>query len=98
MCPNRRSAPGIRKHLLNELADRLAAIEREHPLRVAIDGVDASGKTTFADELALLVEARGRSVIRASIDGFPTWRGAISHRDGFCTWPHYLSKRESFIR
>ncbi len=39
-------------------------------LRVAIDGIDAAGKTTLADELAGLLERAGRPVLRASIDGF----------------------------
>lgn len=38
--------------------------------RVGIDGVDASGKTTLADELVRQLEQRGRHVIRASIDRF----------------------------
>lgn len=59
-----------RQAVLDELADRIVAIERPHPVRVAIDGVDAAGKTTLADELAPLVEARGRPAIRASLDGF----------------------------
>jgi uridine kinase len=37
---------------------------------VAIDGIDAAGKTTLADELTLALLARQRAVIRASIDGF----------------------------
>ena len=37
---------------------------------VAIDGIDASGKTTLANELAVSLQAYGRPVIRASIDGF----------------------------
>lgn len=41
-----------------------------HPLRVAVDGAPASGKTTLADELAAVLRARGRDVIRASIDDF----------------------------
>lgn len=41
-----------------------------HPARVAIDGVDAAAKTALADELAGPLGARGRRVIRASIDGF----------------------------
>ncbi len=41
-----------------------------HPVRVAIDGPDAAGKTTLADELAPALRGRGRDVIRASIDGF----------------------------
>jgi uridine kinase len=39
-------------------------------LRVAIDGIDAAGKTTLADELAGLLERADRPVLRASIDGF----------------------------
>jgi uridine kinase len=37
---------------------------------VAIDGPDAAGKTTLADELAAEITAKGKEVIRASIDGF----------------------------
>jgi uridine kinase len=45
-------------------------VDRPHPVRVAIDGPDAAGKTILADELAPLLAASGRAVIRASIDGF----------------------------
>ncbi|MCP4965537.1 MAG: hypothetical protein GY926_09900 [bacterium] len=38
--------------------------------RVAIDGIDAAGKTTLADELAELLDRVHRPVLRASIDGF----------------------------
>ncbi len=61
---------GERRALLMELAGRIAAVRCRHPLRVAVDGVDAAGKTTFADELVAPLEAAGRPVIRASIDGF----------------------------
>lgn len=56
--------------MLDDLAARLCAVERSHPLRVAIDGVDAAGKTTLADRLVGPIERRGRPVLRASIDGF----------------------------
>lgn len=59
-----------RVDLLDELADLIVAVERPHPIRVAIDGVDAAGKTTLADELVPCVEARGRPVIRAGVDSF----------------------------
>lgn len=55
---------------LDQLADLIAGRRRPHPLRVAIDGPDAAGKTRLADELAELLDQRGRPVIRASIDGF----------------------------
>jgi uridine kinase len=59
-----------RAAVLEALASALAAIEAGHPLRVGIDGVDGAGKTTLADELAPLVAAVGRPVVRASVDDF----------------------------
>jgi uridine kinase len=59
-----------RSVLLAELARRITQIELSHPVRVAIDGVDAAGKTTLADELVPYLESMNRPVIRASIDGF----------------------------
>ena len=50
-------------------------------MRVAIDGVDAAGKTTLADELVRHVLSRGRLTIRASADGFHRPR-AERHRRG----------------
>jgi uridine kinase len=52
------------------LASKVAGIRRAHPVRVAIDGVDAAGKTTLADELGNAIEKLGRPVIRSSVDGF----------------------------
>lgn len=59
-----------RAAVLQDLAARLAAISIGRPVRIAIDGRSASGKTTLADELAVLLRVRGRPVIRTSIDGF----------------------------
>ena len=59
-----------RPRIIDHLAAQVAAIERAHPTRVAIDGIDAAGKTTFADELGLALAARGRAILRASIDDF----------------------------
>ncbi len=59
-----------RELLLAELAADIVAIERDHPVRVAIDGLSASGKTILADELAEYVRLHDRPVIRAGIDGF----------------------------
>ena len=59
-----------REAILSQLADAIVSLRCSHPLRVAIDGIDASGKTTLADQLVPLIEQRGRPVIRASIDGF----------------------------
>ncbi len=59
-----------REMVLLQLAEMIVSISHDHPLRVAIDGVDAAGKTTLANELVSVLEQRGRYVIRASIDGF----------------------------
>ncbi|GCE75591.1 uridine kinase [Cellulomonas biazotea] len=40
------------------------------PVLVAVDGVDGAGKTVLADELAAVLRAAGRTVVRASVDGF----------------------------
>ena len=59
-----------RTQLIQELTQSIHAIPCPHPLRVAIDGVDAAGKTILANELVAPLQALGRKVIRASIDGF----------------------------
>ena len=65
-----------RSRCLESLAERILLVRRPHPVRVAIDGPDAAGKTILADELAPLLERTGRVVIRASIDGFHRPRAA----------------------
>lgn len=66
---------GQRTSLLRWIADsipRPAMLGR--PVRVAVDGVDGSGKTYFAHELALLLDADGSPVVRASVDDFHNMR------------------------
>jgi uridine kinase len=48
---------------------------------VGIDGVSGAGKTTFADDLAPVLAALGRPVVRASVDGWHHPR-AVRHRRG----------------
>ncbi len=57
--------------MVSKLAETINQIPCPHPLRVAIDGVDASGKTMLADELsARLNKITNRQIIRASVDDF----------------------------
>jgi uridine kinase len=56
--------------VLGDIAARIGNISLGHPLRIAIDGRTAAGKTTLSDELADLIDRRGRPIIRASIDDF----------------------------
>ena len=61
---------GTRDELLRRLAEVIGSFTVAHPTRVAVDGPAAAGKTTLADELAVVLRAQGREVIRASIEGF----------------------------
>ncbi len=56
--------------VIEEIAEAIARLHCAHPIRVAIDGVGAAGKTILADELAQSIERAGRPVIRAGVDGF----------------------------
>jgi len=56
--------------MLTALAGAIDNFHQEWPLRIAVDGRTASGKTTLADELAGTLRGLGREVIRSSIDGF----------------------------
>ena len=49
---------------------RSLALPPSGVLRVGIDGPDAAGKSTLADELAVNLRAAGMTVLQASIDGF----------------------------
>lgn len=60
----------MRDDLILSTAKFINDIDLPHPTRVGIDGVSASGKTVFADDLVKPLEDMGRHVIRASIDGF----------------------------
>ncbi len=59
-----------RSVVLGSVAERLAANRPGHPLRVGIDGICGSGKTTFSRDLAELVAATGRTVVLVDSDGF----------------------------
>ncbi|MFG1807068.1 cytidylate kinase family protein [Streptomyces sp. NPDC049040] len=61
---------GTRGELVSRLVEAIGSVSTAHPLRVAVDGPPASGKTTLADELAVALRAQDRVVIRASIDDF----------------------------
>jgi uridine kinase len=61
---------GSRGELLDRVLAVIQTVTVTHPLRVAVDGPPAAGKTTLAEELGDALRAQGRYVIRASIESF----------------------------
>jgi uridine kinase len=55
---------------VDDLAKRILEFQLPHPVRIAIDGFCAAGKTTLARALALELRGHGRIVLRASADDF----------------------------
>lgn len=80
----------VRRALLDRLAEAIATLPADRPRRVAIDGVDGAGKTVLADELAPLVRAAGRPVLRAGVDGFHRPRAARYARGRTSPEGYYL--------
>jgi uridine kinase len=67
--------------LLSWLAEAVPRSVGEDCVRVGVDGVDGSGKTTFANELSDALQAVGREVVRVSADDFHNVR-AVRYRRG----------------
>ena len=70
-----------RQHVIDAIARELVRLGLRRPARVAVDGITAAGKTTFASELADAVRALGRPCVHVTMDGFHQPR-AIRHRQG----------------
>lgn len=60
----------LRSKLISDLANRILNLRINHPVRVGVSGITASGKTTLANELAVELQCRRKKVIRTSIDNF----------------------------
>lgn len=67
--------------VVERVARRIPSFDEGRCVRVAVDGPDGSGKTTFADELAAAARVFGRSVARISLDDFHNVR-AVRYRLG----------------
>jgi uridine kinase len=73
-----------RDGVIATVADLVAGLPAGRRAIVAIDGIDGSGKSTFADELAAALAAHphfDREVVRASVDSFHNPR-SVRHARG----------------
>lgn len=90
--------------VLQTLAAEIDRVKRDGVVLVGIDGIDAAGKTTLADELGRPLEMLGRHVVRASVDGFHNprerrlARGEFSPDGYFHDSFDYACLVEQFIR
>lgn len=73
------SASAQRRELIHDVGRRVVGLSPAR-LRVVVDGYTASGKTSFAHELAAACRRLGRPTLRASLDDFKhPWRHAVEH-------------------
>ena len=59
-----------RTYIIKTIAQAVVQMQKKSPTLVGIDGVDGSGKTTFAQELVEELQKTGRQIIFVSIDHF----------------------------
>ncbi|MBC6445144.1 MAG: hypothetical protein GDA50_06925 [Alphaproteobacteria bacterium GM202ARS2] len=74
--------------LFADLTARIEEIPASCPRKIAVDGIDAAGKTTIADSLGHYMERSGHEIIRSSIDNFHRPKVARYAR-GECSPPGY---------
>ena len=88
------TSQSLRLALLSRLAEMISNLGFSRPVRIAIDGRTASGKTTFANELAAEIARRGRAVIRTSIDGFHMPKATRYARGRYSAEGYYFDARD----
>ncbi|WP_078380689.1 nucleoside/nucleotide kinase family protein [Sutcliffiella halmapala] len=86
----------LRVELISEIANRIESLKLPHPTRVGVSGITASGKSTFADELADALRVRKRNVVRTSIDHFHNPR-VIRYRQGKESAKGYYEDAHDYI-
>jgi uridine kinase len=79
--PGRPPRPDRRPAVLTVVADLIGGLDLDHPARVAVDGITAAGKTSFARRLAATLDRRGRPTAHLTMDGFHH-PAATRHRQG----------------
>jgi uridine kinase len=74
---------------VDEVVSMLVSCPTDRRIYVAVDGGDASGKTTYADRLADALRRAGRSVLVIHVDDF-MHPPAVRHRRGRTSAEGYL--------
>ena len=59
-----------RKEVMKIIVNEIEKVCLEHPIRVGVSGITASGKSTLAQEIASEIVSRGYPCIKASIDNY----------------------------
>jgi uridine kinase len=94
--PNPISTPQ-REEVINRVVRDVSELRRAgRPLLVGIDGIDGSGKSTFADEVAACLAGRQTPVVRSTVDSFHQprevrWAKGKSSPVGFYLDSHNLA-------
>jgi len=60
----------LRSQMLDQVSAYILSKKTNHPLRVAIDGIDAAGKTKLSKELIFPLKRSRRPIIQVSLDNF----------------------------
>lgn len=92
-----------RAQVLGRIAREVAELRVEgKPLLIGIDGIDGSGKSTFADELAARLTEQDMSVVRSTVDSFHNprevrWSKGKSSPVGFYLDSHNLASLRELL-
>ncbi|CAE6859576.1 hypothetical protein R75461_07911 [Paraburkholderia nemoris] len=83
-----------RSVVIAAVVQTILAVRTSRPLRVAVDGRTASGKSSLAAELSLMLGRGGREVINGSVDSFHHPK-AVRYRQGrFSAAGYYHDARD----
>jgi uridine kinase len=89
-----RVSSSVRRELLQRVADAVLDLPQHPNVLVGIDGASGTGKSTFADELAEVIGAAGRSAVRATIDSFHRPRNERYRRGADSPDGYYLDSHD----
>lgn len=60
----------LRSQMINQVCDFIKSKKKDHPLCVAIDGIDAAGKSKLAKELVFPLRKTRRQIVNISLDSY----------------------------